>query len=111
MASLIDPRTMSTLSTTGRKLGDLNPELITDVVHIIKQAEIRNWRSLAVFSPIQDSLFFFREREKQKGRQILIKKIVFDPTGELINFYILGGMISLTIDDVRSLQLMAPVSG
>lgn len=111
MASLIDPHTMSTLSTTGRKLADLNPELIADVVHIIKQADIRSWRPMAVFSAIQDSLFFFREREKQRGRQIIIKKVVFDPTGELVNFYVLVGVISLTIGDVRRLQLMAPVSG
>ncbi len=116
MASLIDPHTIDTLSVNGRKLKGLSPELITDVVHIIKQAEIRSWNPLRVFFELRKSLFFFREREKSKGRHILIMDITFNKEDELVHFQVFVGTpsllkISLTINDIRRLQLMMPIPG
>ncbi|MFA6253509.1 MAG: hypothetical protein WCV69_04445 [Patescibacteria group bacterium] len=107
MASLIDPRTMDTLSVTGRMLGHYPADTIIDVVKVIKRANIKRWNPISVFTEIRISRDLYGVRHSNTS----IIDITFSPTEELINFCIFRERVSLTIGDIQRLQLMTPVPG
>lgn len=107
MASLLDPYIMSTLSVGGQRINSLDPNLIIDVIHIIKWSEIRNWRPLSVFAELKRSLLSFQRMEK--NLQTPIMSIAFNGD-DLIKFQISQQEpIYLTIRDIHRLMFMSPV--